>query len=170
VTSETADDDAAALPMRPCAGIMVLDRVGRVLVAQRNDRNSDAWQMPQGGIDTGETPRQAALRELEEEIGTANVEIIGETEGWLDYDLPADLVGQVWGGRFRGQTQKWFAVRFLGDDSEIDVNRGAHTEFDNWRWLEPALLPDVIVPFKKAVYEALLVEFAGLIDDLRRQA
>jgi putative (di)nucleoside polyphosphate hydrolase len=110
------------------------------------------------------------LRELEEEIGTANVEIIGETEGWLDYDLPADLVGQVWGGRFRGQTQKWFAVRFLGDDSEIDVNRGAHTEFDNWRWLEPALLPDVIVPFKKAVYEALLVEFAGLIDDLRRQA
>jgi len=156
--------------MRPCAGIMVLDRVGRVLVAQRNDRNSDAWQMPQGGIDTGETPRQAALRELEEEIGTANVEIIGETEGWLDYDLPADLVGQVWGGRFRGQTQKWFAVRFLGDDSEIDVNRGAHTEFDNWRWLEPALLPDVIVPFKKAVYEALLVEFAGLIDDLRRQA
>jgi putative (di)nucleoside polyphosphate hydrolase len=169
VTSETADD-AAALPMRPCVGIMVLDGVGRVLVAQRSDRNSDAWQMPQGGIDMGETPRQAALRELEEEIGTANIEIIGETEGWLDYDLPTDLLGQVWGGRFRGQTQKWFAVRFLGDDSEIDLNRGAHTEFDNWRWLEPALLPDVIVPFKKAVYEALLAEFAGLIEDLRRQA
>ena len=158
----------AALPLRRCVGIMVLNDDGRVLVAQRSDRTSDAWQMPQGGIDAGETPRQAALRELEEEIGTANVVIIGETPGWLDYELPPDLVGRVWRGRYRGQKQKWFAVRFLGDDSEINLDRGAHTEFDHWRWLEPALLPEVIVPFKKAVYEALLVEFAGLIDGLGR--
>ena len=122
--------DTTALPLRPCVGIMVFDTQGRVLVAQRSDRNSDAWQMPQGGIDAGETPRQAALRELEEEIGTANVEIIDETSGWLDYELPADQVGRVWNGRFRGQTQKWFAVKFLGDDNEIDLYCGEHTEFE----------------------------------------
>ena len=151
------------LPLRPCVGIMVLNNQGRVWVGQRCDRNSDAWQMPQGGIDTGETPRQAALRELEEEIGTANVEILGETESWLDYELPRELIGQAWNGRFRGQTQKWFVVRFLGDDGEINIDRERHAEFDAWRWLDPQLLPDVIVPFKKAVYQALLEEFVDLI-------
>ena len=110
-----------------------------------------------------EATSEAALRELEEEIGTANVEILGETESWLDYELPRELIGQAWNGRFRGQTQKWFVVRFLGDDGEINIDRERHAEFDAWRWLDPQLLPDVIVPFKKAVYQALLEEFVDLI-------
>ena len=146
---------------------MVLNRAGLVWVGQRIDRENDAWQMPQGGIDENEAPRQAALRELEEEIGTANVDIIGETAGWLDYELPVELVGRVWQGRFRGQTQKWFAVKFLGDDAEIDLGHGKYAEFDAWRWIEPAQLPDVIVPFKKAVYRALIEEFSDLIQGLR---
>ena len=158
--------DSPSLPLRPCVGIMVLNRHGQVWVGQRIDRQSEAWQMPQGGIDDNETPRQAALRELEEEIGTANVEILGETKNWLDYELPPELIGRVWQGRYRGQTQKWFAVRFLGDDAEIDVDRGDDTEFDAWRWIAPAQLPEVIVPFKKVVYQAVLEEFAGVIDRL----
>ena len=157
---------SAELPLRPCVGIMVLNRNGQVWVGQRIDRESDAWQMPQGGIDNNETPQQAALRELEEEIGTANVEFLGETKGWLDYELPPELVGRVWKGRFRGQTQKWFAARFLGDDGEINLDHGDETEFDAWRWIAPAQLPEVIVPFKKAVYQAVLEEFAAVIDRL----
>ncbi len=165
-----ACDDAPILPLRPCVGIMVLNDSGLVLVCQRRDRSDDAWQMPQGGIDKGESPRAAALRELEEEIGTAAVEIIGETEGWLDYELPADLVGRVWQGRYRGQTQKWFAMRLLAGDDEIDLGDGGHAEFTAWRWIEPARLAEVIVPFKRDVYQAVVDEFAPLVERLRQGA
>lgn len=158
-----------AIPLRPLrrgVGIMVLNDSGLVLVCRRRDRR-DAWQMPQGGIDGDETARAAALRELAEEIGTADVEILGETEGWLDYELPADLAGQVWRGRYRGQTQKWFAVLLRAGEEEIDLGDGAKAEFTAWRWVEPERLAALIVPFKRDVYRAVLAEFAPLIARLR---
>jgi len=124
-----------------------------------------AWQMPQGGIDPGETPRQAALRELEEETGTAKAEILGETVGWHHYDLPPELTGGIWGGRFRGQRQKWFAMRFTGTDSDINLAT-EHPEFDAWKWVAPAQLPELIVEFKRDVYVAVLAEFAAVIAGL----
>ena len=124
-----------------------------------------AWQMPQGGIDPGETPRQAALRELEEETGTAKAEILGETVGWHHYDLPPELTGGIWGGRFRGQRQKWFAMRFTGTDSDINLAT-EHPEFDAWEWVLPAQLPELIVEFKRDVYVAVLAEFAAVIAGL----
>jgi putative (di)nucleoside polyphosphate hydrolase len=120
-----------------------------------------AWQMPQGGIDPGETPAQAALRELYEETGTDKAEIIAETRGWLCYDLP-DTIRAGWLRRFRGQCQKWFVMRFAGDDGDIDLNRH-HPEFDAWKWVEPAELPGLIVDFKRPVYVALLEEFRELL-------
>lgn len=149
------------LPYRRGVGIMLLDARGRVFVGRRID-TPDAWQMPQGGIDPGETPRQAAQRELKEEVGTDRAEIIAETKDWLRYELPPELRGGVWGGRYRGQEQKWFALRFLGSDS--DINIATHEpEFDAWRWLPPADLLRGIVPFKRALYEAVLHEFAALL-------
>jgi putative (di)nucleoside polyphosphate hydrolase len=121
-----------------------------------------AWQMPQGGIDPGETPREAALRELEEEIGTAKAEIIGETVAWHHYDLPPELTGGMWGGRFRGQRQKWFAMRFTGTDADIDLAT-EHPEFDAWEWVAPTRLPELIVAFKRDVYVAVLAELASVI-------
>ena len=144
------------------AGIMLLDPQSRIFVARRID-TPDAWQMPQGGIDEGEAPRQAALRELAEEIGTDKAKIIAETRGWLRYDLPADLVGKVWGGRYRGQAQKWFAMRFLGQESDIDVAT-AHPEFNAWKWATASELPGLIVSFKRQLYIDVLTEFAGLFE------
>lgn len=141
-------------------GIMLLDGKNRVFVARRID-TPDAWQMPQGGVEEGEDPRAAALRELEEEIGTAKAEIIAETAGWLRYDLPPPLQGKLWGGGFRGQEQKWFAMRFLGQDGDIDIAT-AHPEFDAWKWVAAAELLALIVPFKRALYRQVLEEFAGL--------
>jgi putative (di)nucleoside polyphosphate hydrolase len=146
---------------RPNVGIMLLDRRNRVFVARRIDTPGEAWQMPQGGIDEGEEPRRAALRELKEEIGTDHAEILAETRGWLRYDLPAEIAGRIWGGRYRGQRQKWFAMRFLGGDAEIDLATG-HPEFSGWKWVPPAELPGLIVPFKRPLYVALLEEFAPL--------
>jgi putative (di)nucleoside polyphosphate hydrolase len=164
------ESDPAALPYRPCVGIMVLNRDGGVWVGRRADTPGDAegrgswWQMPQGGIDADEHPRAAALRELREETAIKTVEILAETPEWLTYDLPPHLLGKAWGGRFRGQRQKWFAMRFLGPETEIDIGpAGApHAEFDAWRWCAPADLPAAIVPFKREVYAEVVRIFAHL--------
>lgn len=154
------------LPYRPCVGVMLLNRRGQVFVAQRIDMPSTAWQMPQGGIDPGETPRQAALRELYEETGTDQVEIIAESRDWLRYDLPADLVPKLWGGRYRGQEQKWFAMRFLGTDADIKID-GEQPEFSAWRWAELAEIAELIVPFKRALYQQLVAEFGEAVAAMR---
>ena len=151
----------AALPYRKGVGVMLLNRDGEVFVAQRIDSADAAWQMPQGGIDPGESPRAAALRELEEETGTAKAEVIGETRDWLRYDLPLDLVPRVWKGRYRGQEQKWFAMRFLGEDQDIDIAT-EHPEFSAWRWVSVDALCGLIVPFKQALYVKLVDEFRDL--------
>ena len=143
---------------RPAVGIMLLNPAGKVFVARRTDMpRMPAWQMPQGGIDKGENPRQAALRELKEEIGTDKVEILGESRMWLKYDLPAELAGGIWGGRYRGQRQKWFAMRFTGNDTDIDLTT-KHPEFDAWKWIRPEQLPEIIVPFKRQLYIDILAE------------
>ncbi len=146
---------------RPNVGLMLLNKKGLVFVAQRRDTKGEAWQMPQGGIDEGEDPRVAALRELEEEIGTANAEIIAESRDWYCYDLPPDLQKSMWGGRYLGQRQKWFALRFLGKDSDIDIET-KHPEFSAWKWAKLTDLPDLIVPFKRALYRDVCAEFAHL--------
>lgn len=153
------DREGALLGYRPGVGIMLLNAQGEVFVARRLDMPTvPAWQMPQGGIDAGETPRQAALRELKEEIGTAKAEVIAESRGWLKYDLPAELAGGVWGGHYRGQRQKWFAMRFTGRDSDINLAT-KHPEFDAWQWVAPWRLPELIVPFKRRLYIDILAEF-----------
>ena len=159
-------EEIARLPYRPCVGIMLIDRSGRVFVAQRIDNPGAAWQMPQGGIDEGESPRQAALRELHEETGTDKAEILAESRAWLRYDLPAELVPRIWGGRYRGQEQKWFALRFLGDDADIDIATET-PEFSAWRWVEMADLPDIIVPFKRRIYQEVIAEFGHLAEAAR---
>ena len=149
------------LPYRPCAGIMLVNRAGKVFVGQRIDTTLEAWQMPQGGIDPGEDAQTAALRELGEETGVApdKVEMIAEAPEELYYDLPPDLVGRVWDGRWRGQRQRWFLYRFLGEDHDVDIAT-KHPEFRAWRWSDPADLPALIVPFKAALYESVLAAFA----------
>lgn len=153
--------DVADLPYRPCVGVMLANEAGQVFVGRRKD-TPEAWQMPQGGIDRGETPRQAGLRELEEEIGTAKAEVVAETAGWHRYDLPPDLLGKVWGGRWRGQEQKWLLCRFTGRDADIRLDT-AHPEFDAWRWVRPEQTVDLIVPFKREIYRAVVAELAPLI-------
>ena len=144
---------------RPAVGIMLLNRRGEVFVGHRIDMPTmPAWQMPQGGIDPGETPRQAAFRELEEEIGTDKAEILGKSRVWLTYDLPEELAGGIWGGRYRGQRQKWFVMRFTGSESDIDLAT-EHPEFDAWQWVAPERLPELIVPFKRQLYMDVLSEF-----------
>ncbi len=160
-------EEIARLPCRPCVGIMLIDRGGRVFVAQRIDNPGTAWQMPQGGIDEGESPRQAALRELREETGTDKAEILAESGNWWRYDLPAELVPRLWGGRYRGQEQKWFALRFLGADADIDIATET-PEFRAWRWAEMAELPDLIVPFKRHMYQELVAEFGHLAEVVRK--
>jgi putative (di)nucleoside polyphosphate hydrolase len=156
------------LPYRACVGVMLLNRDNLVWLGRRCDEPNDEgagqwWQMPQGGIDEGEDPATAALRELEEETSARSAEIIAETPGWLVYDLPDHLIGKAWGGRYRGQTQKWFAARFLGDDSEFDLAPEGHEqEFDAWRWAGMDELPDLVVPFKRRVYEEVVAAFRHL--------
>lgn len=149
-------------PYRPCVGIMLINKAGLVFVAQRIDQVLEAWQMPQGGVEPGETPRQAALRELEEEIGTNRAEIIAETEDWIPYDLPLDLADKVWHGKFRGQTQKWFAMRFLGDDGDVNLAT-AEPEFDAWKWTPMENLVDVAVDFKRDNYAQVVAAFRHLL-------
>jgi putative (di)nucleoside polyphosphate hydrolase len=152
---------------RPCVGITVINAEGLVWVGRRADSAGEEegrgawWQMPQGGIDAGEDPTKAALRELFEETGIRSVRILGETEGWLRYDLPPELVGKAWGGRYRGQEQKWFAARFLGNESEINITppAGHAAEFTQWRWVPVSEVADLIVPFKRDVYLKVVAEF-----------
>ena len=152
------------LPYRPCVGVLLFNPQRLVFVGRRIDMAQEAWQMPQGGIDRGETPRDAALRELEEETGVApdRVALLAETRAWLRYDLPPALVGRVWRGRYRGQEQKWFAARFLGSDADIDIAT-AHPEFSDWRWSPVGELCANAVSFKRALYEAVIAEFRPLL-------
>ena len=146
------------LPYRPCVGIMLLNQHNHVFVAQRIDNPGEAWQMPQGGIDEGEDPMTAALRELEEETGTAKARLITESRDWYAYDLPKDLVPKIWKGRYRGQKQKWFVFKFEGQDADININTEI-PEFSDWKWVEMKSLPDLIVPFKQKLYQQLVDEF-----------
>jgi len=155
-------ENARAQGYRPGVGVMLLDRQNRVFVARRIDMAGENWQMPQGGIDKGEAPRQAALRELKEEIGTDQAEFLAETQGWLRYDVPKRISARIWGGRYRGQIQKWYAMRFMGRDADIDLAT-AHPEFDAWKWIAAAELPTLIVPFKRQLYLDILAEFDALL-------
>src|SRR3954469_8055870 len=149
------------LPYRPCVGIMLFNRDGEVFVGKRIDQTVEGWQMPQGGIDQGETPRQAALRELQEEGGTGKAEILAEMDDWVTYDLPEHLVGVAFKGKYKGQRQKWFALRFSGSDSDIDLT--AHEpEFSTFQWVSLEALPDLIVPFKRPTYQRVIAAFAPL--------
>ncbi|MDQ0997288.1 putative (di)nucleoside polyphosphate hydrolase [Phyllobacterium ifriqiyense] len=164
--------DPQSLPYRPCVGIMVLNKEGLVWAGHRivipndeMDGQTQLWQMPQGGIDPGEASQPAALRELYEETGMKSVSLLAEAPNWINYDLPPHLMGVALKGKYRGQTQKWFAYRFEGDESEIAINPppGGHTpEFDEWAWKPMAQLPDLIVPFKRAVYEEVVAAFQHL--------
>ncbi|MEO9600486.1 RNA pyrophosphohydrolase [Parasphingorhabdus sp.] len=161
-------NDYSKLPYRPCAGIMLANREGQIFVGQRLDAADsnypDAWQMPQGGIDEGEKAEAAAIRELWEETGVIadHVEIIGRSKEEHLYDLPDELLGKVWKGKYRGQRQSWFLMRFTGEDKNINIHT-EHAEFTNWKWTAPAGLPDMIVPFKRDLYRAVLKEFEPLI-------
>ena len=151
----------ADLPYRPCVGLMVLNREGRIFVGKRIDQSIESWQMPQGGIDPGETPRDTALRELSEEIGTTKVEFLREHPDWLTYDLPPQLVGIAWQGRYRGQKLKWFALRFVGSDADINL-KTEHQEFSDWRWVDLGDLLGLIVPFKRETYAQVMAAFSDL--------
>lgn len=150
---------AALTKYRRGVGIMLINARSEVFIARRNDVPGDAWQMPQGGIDRGENPRRAAYRELKEEIGTDNAKIIAESKRWFYYDLPADLANKAWDGRWKGQRQKWFVMRFAGEDSEIDLAT-RHPEFNAWRWASVSEIESLAVAFKRKLYLSLLEEFA----------
>lgn len=149
-------------PYRKGVGIVLLNSSGEVFIAQRCDRKEPAWQMPQGGMHEGEDPLVAALRELEEEIGTANAEFIAESEGWLHYDFPPEIQSNVWKGRYRGQKQKWFLMRFSGHDKEVNLNT-RNPEFSDWKWTTLQNLPNLIVGFKKNLYRQVIEAFARLV-------
>jgi putative (di)nucleoside polyphosphate hydrolase len=159
------------LPYRPCVGTMVLNRAGLVFIGRRTGGiehvdDVHVWQMPQGGVDPGEDVYAAALRELREETNISSVELAAESSDWLFYDLPPEVAAQAWHGRYRGQTQKWYALRFMGDESEIDVENpagGHEPEFSAWRWEPMQNLPDLVIPFKRKVYEQVVAEFAHLV-------
>jgi putative (di)nucleoside polyphosphate hydrolase len=161
------------LPYRSCVGVMLLNREGRVFVGRRRSESPEhvadgyAWQMPQGGIDPGEEPYQAALRELYEETSVRSVTLLAEAPDWYSYDLPSMVAGRAWRGRYRGQTQRWFAFRFEGDEGEINIRQpggGGHKpEFDEWRWEDMRRLPELIIPFKRPVYEKVVEAFGPLV-------
>jgi len=155
----------ATLPLRPCVGIALLGRSGRLFAGQRVDNMADAWQMPQGGIDKGESPREAAMRELAEEtgLGPTHVELLAEHPEWLDYDLPPELQGRIWGGRYRGQTQRWFLLRMLAADSAVRIDGHDSREFRCWDWLSQEQLMAKVVAFKRPVYARVLEEFGPWI-------
>ena len=155
---------AESLPYRPCVGVVLIDARGMVFAGQRIDSPSPAWQMPQGGIDEGEKPREAAYRELWEETGVTRdlVEFVGKTHGWVTYDLPSELLGKVWGGKYRGQKQKWFLFRFKGQDADVKIAT-EHPEFSTWRWIQADEMVESIVPFKRSVYEEVIRSFRAYL-------
>jgi putative (di)nucleoside polyphosphate hydrolase len=166
MTQNLTAAEKAALPYRRNVGAVLFNASGQVLVARRaNFSNAEGapggWQLPQGGIDADEDPRSAVLRELTEEIGTGNAEIIAEHPDWLDYDLPEALIGKAFKGKYRGQRQRWFALRFLGSDAEIRLDLDPHPEFDAWRWTDLAELPALAASFKRTIYETLARDFAS---------
>ena len=146
-----------SLPLRTGVGIVVLNSKKQVFVGKRKDNPIDKWQMPQGGVDQNEDLLSAMKRELAEETSIVSIKIIKEVKEWLQYDLPKELLGKIWGGKYRGQKQKWFFVKFLGSDDEININT-KNAEFIEWKWVEMEKLPDLIVPFKKKIYEKILSE------------
>lgn len=149
-------------PYRPCVGIMLINRNGAVFSGQRVDSRAEAWQMPQGGIDEGEDVQTACFREMMEEIGTDKAEILRLHPDWLDYDIPVGLANSLWSGAYRGQTQKWVALRFTGEDADINIQT-AHPEFISWQWLLPDELVERAVPFKRDVYTNVMAEFKDLL-------
>tara|TARA_B100001989_G_scaffold141188_1_gene100306 strand:- start:142 stop:612 length:471 start_codon:yes stop_codon:yes gene_type:complete len=151
------------LPMRNGVGVIILNKENKVFVGKRKDNPIDKWQMPQGGVDKGESYLQAMKRELFEETSIKNIKVIKEIESFFEYELPETLIGIIWKGKYRGQKQKWFITRFLGEESEIDLDT-KHAEFIDWKWIEPKLLPEVIVNFKKDLYLKLLKEIDLVID------
>ncbi|MGF7158452.1 putative (di)nucleoside polyphosphate hydrolase [Rhodoligotrophos appendicifer] len=169
--SEKLDDaQIAAMPYRPCVGIMLMNAENRVWLGKRVpkwecDLGFDLWQMPQGGIDEGENPREAAFRELFEEVGTREASIIADTQGWLHYDLPRSAIGKALHGRYRGQRQKWFLMRYEGRDSDFNLipADGGEIEFDEWRWVDISEVTSLVVPFKRHVYEQVVATFAPLV-------
>ncbi|HEX9806671.1 MAG TPA: RNA pyrophosphohydrolase [Alteraurantiacibacter sp.] len=149
---------------RPCVGVMLVNAEGRAFVGKRIDnKEGDWWQMPQGGVDDGEDLEAAMIRELAEETGARprHLEVVAQLEDELFYDLPPELQGKLWGGKYVGQRQSWFLVRFTGEDSDIDLDAHEHPEFCEWKWVDPELLPDLIVPFKREIYRAIVTEFRG---------
>ena len=146
-------------PYRPCVGIFLLNNDGLVFAGRRIDSRAEAWQMPQGGIDAGESPLQACMREMREEIGTNTAELVNQHDDWLYYDIPLPLADRLWQGRYKGQKQKWMALRFTGDDSDINIAT-EEPEFCEWKWLSPHDLVDLAVPFKRDVYQNVLAAFA----------
>ena len=152
------------LPYRPCVGAMLINIEDKVFVAKRTDSSGDYWQMPQGGIDEGEIPIEALMRELLEETGTDKVQIIAESEEWRTYDLPDDLIGKLWQGKYRGQRQKWFALKFLGKDDDINIKASECPEFIDWKWVDLDVVIDLIIPFKRKLYMDIVREFRSLLE------
>ena len=151
------------LPLRTGVGIVVLNAQNKVFVGKRKDNPFDKWQMPQGGVDSNEPLLQAMKRELLEETSIRNIKVLKEFDQWLEYELPENLIGKIWKGKYRGQKQKWFVVKFLGNDNEVNINT-KNPEFIEWKWIDINLLPELIVLFKKHVYEKVLVELKKIVN------
>ena len=151
------------LPYRPGVGMMIINENNEIFLGKRIDTRIEAWQMPQGGIDIGETPSGAALREMEEEIGSSKGYILAESKYWYSYDLPKFLIPKLWNGSYKGQKQKWFLIRFTGQDSDININAFT-AEFSEWRWASFTELPKVIIPFKRKLYQAVMAEFEMFLE------
>jgi putative (di)nucleoside polyphosphate hydrolase len=157
-----SDDNNKHLPYRLGVGMMIINAENMVFLGKRVDAKIDGWQMPQGGIDLGETPSKAALREMQEEIGSNQGHIVAESKNWYSYNLPSFLISRLWNGAYRGQKQKWFLIRFTGQDGDINIHT-AHPEFADWKWAHVNELTDLIIPFKKRLYSAVIEEFAPIL-------